>query len=121
MLVAFFKGGFQQEGNENWFQTKKDATPGMISNQIMLLKMEFINPISYGLSYSLAPTGGAKISRKESSLTLCCNKAFVILYIYRGHMQKFEQDFRTSKICELIFCITLTSKKIYNSLVFEDT
>ena len=51
----FFKGGFRQEGNENWFQTEKNTTPGMTNNQIMFLKMEFINPIFYGQSDSVAP------------------------------------------------------------------
>ena len=39
------------------------------------------NPISYGLSDSVAPTGGGPISRKELSLTPCCYIAFVCLYI----------------------------------------
>ena len=51
------------------------------------LHKQGVNPISYSLSDSVAPTGGGaseappKISKKESSLTPCCYVAFVCLYI----------------------------------------
>ena len=34
-MPHFFRGGFQQEGNGNWFQKKISATPGVISNPIL--------------------------------------------------------------------------------------
>ena len=48
------------------------------------------NPNSYGLSDSVAPTGGGlrgppKISKKESSLTPCCYIAYFYLYILGSH------------------------------------
>ena len=42
-----------------------------------------ISPFSYGLSDSKTP----KISRKESFLTPYCNIAYMLLGIFRGHIQ----------------------------------
>ena len=90
---------------------------------LMIVVLSIFNPISYGLSDSVAPMWGAseappKISRRESSLTPCCYIAFVCLCINGSHakiwteVSKFERDFRISKFSEIEISRHIDKQKI---------
>ena len=68
----------------------------------------FFNPISYGLSDSVAPTGGPPQDIKEgvnsNPMLLCSICLFVYLGSHakiRSEISKFEGDFRISKFLEI--------------------